>query len=343
MAAVEPGRLTMDRRRALLSTGLLALAGPQLLRARPASAARTLRFSHTDTAVGARQQAAELFAAKVDEYTAGRLKVQVFHSGQLANDPKAVEQLQLGGLDFTVTGTGTYATHVTDINLLVLPYLVESYEQGWQLYDSSPWIADTFGQLPAKGVRILATWEAGFRSFTTKMPVSSPADLKGQKIRIFPNEMLRWIIEAMGANPVVMPVTEVYLAIQQGTVVGQENPIDTIFSQRFYEVAPHITLTQHIYSPIPMSVSESTWQSLSAEDRDAVSRAAQEAADWIREEVKANDDRLLADMEGRGAKVGRPDLAAFKAAVEPVMAKARETYGADTVDRILADAQAVRA
>ena len=86
-------------------------------------------------------------------------------------------------------------------------------------------------------------WEAGFRSFSTSFPLNSPADAKGKKLRIAPVEMIRWIMEAQGWNPVVMPVTEVYLAIQQGTVTGQENPVDTIFSQRFYEVAKHITLS----------------------------------------------------------------------------------------------------
>src|SRR5690606_22587117 len=123
-----------------------------------------LKFSHTDQPGGARQKAAEMFGKKIEEYTQGRYKLQVFPAGQLANDPKAVEQLQLGGVDFTVTSTGTYATHLPSLNLTMLPYLVESYEQGWKLYDESKWLHKQFELGPSKGFRFLATWEAGFRN-----------------------------------------------------------------------------------------------------------------------------------------------------------------------------------
>ena len=203
-----------------------------------AAAQTMLKFSHTDQPGGARNAAALLFAKSVESYTQGRYKVQVYPAGQLANDPKAVEQLQLGGIDFTVTGTGTYATHIPTLNLTALPYLVESYGQGWKLYDESKWLKAQFDKAPAKGFRFLATWEAGFRSMTTKEALNSPDDAKGKKLRTFPNEMMRWTLEAMGFNIQIMPLPEVYLAIQQGAVSGQENPIDTIYSNKFYEVAP---------------------------------------------------------------------------------------------------------
>jgi TRAP-type C4-dicarboxylate transport system substrate-binding protein len=158
-----------------------------------ASAQTMLKFSHTDQPGGLRQKAAELFGQKVEAYTQGRYKVQVYPAGQLANDPKAVEQLQLGGIDFTVTGTGTYATHIPTLNLTALPYLVESYEQGWKLYDESKWMQEQFAKGPAKGFRFLSSYEAGFRSMTTKEALATPADAKGKKLRTFPNEMMRWV------------------------------------------------------------------------------------------------------------------------------------------------------
>lgn len=326
------------RRRTVLAATAGALTLPALHLSAQGAA---LRFSHTDTAIGSRQKSAELFAAKVREHSGGRLTVRVYHSGQLANDPKAVEQLQLGGLDFTVTGTGTYATHNRALNLSALPYLVETYEQGWALYDSSAWFKREFEALVPKGMRILSTWEAGFRSFTTKTPLASPADARGQKMRIFPNDMIRWIIESIGFNPVVLPVTEVYLAIQQGTVIGQENPVDTIYSQRFYEVAPHITLTQHVYSPIPLAMAERTWRRLSEADREAVSKAAIEAAGFCRREVRAAEAGQLREMEAKGATVARPEIGPFREAVKPVYERARAEYGA-SVDELLADAQKMR-
>jgi TRAP-type transport system periplasmic protein len=313
----------------------LAMAGP-------AAAQTVLKFSHTDQQSGARQAAASLFARKVEELTQGRYKVQVFCCSQLGNDPKNIEQLALGGIDFTVSGTGSYAPHVPTLNLTALPYLVEDYAQGWKLYDESKWLKDQFDKAPAKGFRFLATWEAGFRSMTTKEALNSPDDAKGKKLRTFPNEMMRWTLEAMGFNIQIMPLPEVYLAIQQGAVQGQENPIDTIYSNKFYEVAPNVTLTQHVYSPIPLAISEKTWQKLAPADQKAVTEAASIAAKFSREMIANNDAKQLEEMAAKGAKINaRPNVAAFRAAVQPVYAKAREKYGAD-VDAFLKDADAVR-
>jgi tripartite ATP-independent transporter DctP family solute receptor len=331
----------MERRAVIRSTLALAAAVATLGIGAPAAAQTTLKFSHTDQPGGARNAAALIFAKNVESYTQGRYKVQVYPAGQLANDPKAVEQLQLGGIDFTVTSTGTYATHVQPLNLTMLPFIVDSYEQGWKLYDESKWLKAQFDKAPAKGFRILATWEAGFRNMTTKEPLKTPADAKGRKLRTFPNEMMRWTLESMGFTVQIMPLPEVYLAIQQGTVSGQENPIDTIYANKFYEVAPNVTLTNHVYSPIPLAVSERTWQKLSPADREAVTRAAKETAAWIRNEIRTNDDRQLKDMTTRGAKVAKPDVAAFRASVQPAYAKAKEKYGTD-VDAFLAEASAIR-
>jgi TRAP-type transport system periplasmic protein len=328
------------RRRDIVAAALLSpvvVLGTQMR----AGAQTVLKFSHTDNPGGSRQAAAELFARKVEEYTQGRYKVQVYPAGQLANDPKAVEQLQLGGIDFTVTALGTYAAQVRSLNLPSLPFLVENYEQGWALYDKSPWLQGEFAKLPAKGIRIISTLEAGFRSFTTKMPLNSPADARGQKIRVYPNDMIRWIMESFGFSPVVLPVTEVYLAIQQGTVIGQENPVDTIYSLRFYEVAPYITLTQHVYSPIPLTVSETTWKRFSDADKVGVTKAAQEAAAYSRKLVTEAEAGQLKEMESKGAKVNRPDIGPWREAAKGAYEKAKAVYG-DDVDKILAAAEAIR-
>ena len=308
----------------------------------PAVAQTMLKFSHTDQQQGARQAAAQVFAKKVEEYTQGRYKVQVFCCSQLGNDPKNIEQLALGGIDFTVSATGSYAGQLPTLNLTMMPFIIDTYAQGWKFYDESKWLKAQFDKAPAKGFRFLATWEAGFRNMTTRDPLNGPDDAKGKKLRTFPNEMMRWQLEAMGFGIQIMPLPEVYLAIQQGAVAGQENPIDTIASNKFYEVAPHVTLTNHVYSPIPMAISEKTWQKLSPTDQQAVLRAAQEVAPFQRNMIKDNDEKLLADMAAKGAKINRkPNTEAFRKSVDPVYAKAREKYGAD-VDAVLAEAAAVR-
>lgn len=320
----------------------IAAATALICLAMPVTAQTVLKFSHTDQQAGGRQAAAQVFAKKVEELTQGRYKVQVYCCGQLGNDPKNIEQLALGGVDFTVSSTGSYAPLVPTLNLSMLPFLVDNYAQGWKLYDESPWMQAQFAKAPAKGFRFLATWEAGFRSMTTKEPLNSPEDAKGKKLRTFPNEMMRWTLEAMGFNIQIMPLPEVYLAIQQGAVSGQENPVDTIYSNKFYEVAPHVTLTNHVYSPLPLAMSEKTWQKMSTEDQRAVTEAATRTASFSRIHVVGNDDIQLKQMEKLGARIQHsPNTAAFRSASEVVYMKAREKYGAD-VDQLLEQARIVR-
>ena len=321
--------------RMTLMTAALALSMPVM-------AQTVLKFSHTDQQAGARQAAAQVFAKKVEELTQGRYRVQVFCCSQLGNDPKNIEQLALGGIDFTVSSTGSYAPHVPSLNLTMMPFLVDSYAQGWKLYDESKWLQDQFAKAPPKGFRFLATWEAGFRSMTTREALNSPDDAKGKKLRTFPNEMMRWTLESMGFNVQIMPLPEVYLAIQQGAVSGQENPIDTIYSNKFYEVAPNVTLTNHVYSPIPLTISEKTWARLSPADQKAVTEAAVIAGKFSRQMISGNDENQLKEMASRGAKINRqPNVTAFRTSVQPVYAKAREKFGAD-VDTFLKEAEAVR-
>lgn len=317
----------------------LALVGATF--AAGAYAQTVLKFSHTDQQQGGRQASAQIFAKKVAEYTQNRYKVNVFCCGQLGNDPKNIEQLVSGGIDFTVSGTGSYAPHIDTLNLTALPFLFDSYEQGWKFYDESKWLKAQFDKGPAKGLRFISTFEAGFRCMTTKDVLNSPADAKGKKLRTFPNEMMRWLLEDIGFGVQIMPLPEVYLAIQQGAVAGQENPIDTIYSNKFYEVAPNVTLTRHVYSPIPMAISEKTWQKLSPEDQKAITRAAKEAADWNRNEVKSSEEKQIAEMASKGAKINSPSLQPFRDAVKPTLEKAKAKYGAD-VDAMMADVNAVR-
>lgn len=321
---------------AVTSTGLIAQTSPA-----PNNDSRVLKLNHTDTPSGSRHLAAELFASKVEEYTRGKYRVLVFHSGQLGNDPQSIKAVSEGKLDFTTSATGSFASLVPQLNLTALPYLVDNYEQGWRFYDTSPWMNEQFAKLSPKGVQHLATWEAGFRSFTTRSPLQSPDDAKGKKMRVFPNEMIKWIMESVGYEAVVLPVTEVYAAIQQNKVDGQENPIDTIRALRFYELAPNIVLTQHVYSPLPFVASSALWAKLSSAEQEQFKRAAREASALSRRLVREADEINLAAMTAEGAKVTRPNVAVFRSAMSGVYTKARATYGVD-VDAIVKDAQSAR-
>lgn len=328
-------RFTKFARASVAVVALMMVAGT-------GQAQTVLKFSHTDNPGGSRDQAAAVFAQKVSEYTEGRYEVRIFPAGQLGNDPKAIEQMQLGGVDFTVSATGSYATHLPSLNLTAMPFLVDSYEQGWEFYDNSAWLSGEFDKLPEVGFRVLSTWEAGFRSFTTTFPLNAPADAAGKKMRVFPNDMIRWTMEAIGFQTVVMPVTDVYLAIQQGTVDGQENPVDTIVSLKFTEVAPNLTLTRHVYSPLPLTIAETTWQSFSDADKEAITKAAADSSAFSRDLVKNSEAAQLEKLAADGATIITPEIGPFRDAVASVYDQARGVYGAE-VDKVLAEADAIRA
>ena len=323
--------------------GLVAIVGLFCLLAGSVEAGTTLRLGHTDPPEGLRQKASLLFAEKVKEYTQGRYTVDAHHSGTLGGDAKLLEQIKLGAIDFAITGAGIYSNQVSELGLLTLPYLVEGYQQGWALYDTSSWIQEWFGKLHAKNIRIIAVWEAGFRQITARKPVHKPEDVKGMKIRIPKNEVYVWLWQTLGANPTVMDLGEVYISLQQGTVDGQENPIPTIHVNKFYEVAKNVSLTNHIYGPIPICMNDKRWQSLSAADQAAVVKAAQEAAAWHRKAVVNEDDNMLADMKAKGATIIKPDVPAFGRASRPVYDKAAARYKQEVLSGLLKDAEAVKA
>ena len=304
--------------------------------------ATVLKFGHTDPPDSPRHKAALLFADKVKQYTGGKYEVNVYHSETLGSDPKLIEQVKLGAIDFCVSGIAIYANQLPELGLLALPYLVETFDQGWHLYDDTQWVKDYFNKLLEKNIRILSMWEAGFRCMTTKKPVNTVADVKGMKLRIAKSEMYVWIWSALGANPTVMALGEVYIGLQQGVIDGQENPIVTIHTQKFYEVAKYVSLTRHIYAPIPLSTNEKMWQKLDKATQDGILRAASEAQKWHREAVIKQDEELLSEMTKKGATIIRPDIPSFAKASLPVYDKAREKYGKEVVDGLVKSAEEIK-
>jgi tripartite ATP-independent transporter DctP family solute receptor len=196
--------------------------------------------------------------------------------------------------------------------------------------------------LRAKNIRVLAMWEAGFRQLTTKKPVNIPADVKGMKVRVAKNQVYLWLWSALGANPTVIPFGETYISLQQGVVDAQETPINTIQVNKFYEVTKFINLTNHIYGPQPLGVTDRRWQSFTAEDQAAIQKAGQEASTFHRKAVLDEDSGRLAEMKAKGAVVITPDVPAFGKASRPVYDKASEKFPKDVLRALLKDADAIK-
>jgi tripartite ATP-independent transporter DctP family solute receptor len=220
---------------------------------------------------------------------------------------------------------------------------VESFEQGWHLYDDSETVQGWFKELEGKGFKMLATWESGFRCLNTTKPIATPEDAKGLKLRLPPNPIHLTIWETLGATPISMGIKEVYMAIEQGLVEGQENPPVATYSMRMHEVAKYVTLTNHVYGPISLSMSMKTWNSLSAEDQEAIVKAAKEASAVNRKAVVDNLEGILRKMEEEGATVIKTDLKAWYDAVLPAYDKFKADYGEEIVEKLMKDAEAIKA
>ena len=227
----------------------------------PASAKQVnLRLGHSEAVANIRHDVTLFFAKRVDEISKGEVKIEIFPAGVLGTHQGCQEQVAMGTLDFYITTAGLVS--VFDPNrtqeLLELPYLFDNYSQAYAFMDQ-PFVAKYYEPLIAKGIRYLATWDNGFRQMTNNTrPINTPADMKGLKIRVVQSEMSINIINALGGSAVPMSYSELYTALSQGVVDGQENPFMNIYASKFYEVQKFLSVTRHQYSTLPLIISEKT-------------------------------------------------------------------------------------
>ena len=259
-----------------------------------------------------------LFAQKVAEYSNGTIEIKVFYDTTLGNATSAINGMVQGSVDLLVCGDSYYSSLVPEIQGFELPYMFSSYAEAREtLAGKAGDYIDS--KLQAKGIKALSFWEIGFRQLTNnKREVNSPADLKGIKLRTLgaPAQVKAW--EAAGAIVTPMDVSELYSAIQQGVVDGQENPLSEIKAQRFYEVQKYMSLTAHVYTPMLFSCSTIAWDRLTSEQKEIILKAAKDAQAEVYKINDANEAALLEEIKASGVKVNEnPDREAFKAAMAP--------------------------
>jgi tripartite ATP-independent transporter DctP family solute receptor len=208
-----------------------------------------------------------------------------------------------------------------------MPFMFDSWEQAWALLDG-PVGKELVSALPAKSIRVLAFWENGFRNVTnSRRPIEKPADLQGLKIRVPNWEMSIATFKALGASVTPMAWPEVYLALQQGVVDAQENPLSIAWGAKFYEVQKFVSMTGHQYSPLPLIMSEKIWKDLSPAFQKAVQEAAFEARDYQRKLVVDNENMLVKNFLEKGMKSNSPDKEPFRKAVKVVYDQYQDRYG----------------
>lgn len=282
---------------------------------------------------------AQLFADLVKEKTNGRVILDVYPAGQLGNEKDIVDGLEMGTIQFNIAGTAEWAKRDDVVSVFEAPFLFRDRQHLMNFYDSALG-QDLLEDFSEKvGVRSLGFMYYGTRHVTTgKAPVKSPADMKGLKLRCPDNPLYLNTVKAMGANPTPMAFAEVYLALQQGVVDGQENPPATIETMKFYEVQEYLIETGHIVAGLMIWTNEEFFSGLEPDLQEAIKSAAQEACDWTNEYAFRMEDEAL---EKLGTEYGMtrivPDRAAFMANAQSLLADFEKQWGVPgLIDQVLA-------
>lgn len=285
----------------------------------------------------AQYQSLKYFAELVEKNSDGRISVSLYHSSQLGDDREMMEALQLGVQQVTCPSTAPIAPFVNGFKVFDLPFLFPTNEAADYVLDG-PVGQDLLKQLEDIGLVGLAYWENGYRQLTnSKRAVVTPEDVKGLKVRTMENPMHLAAWKAMGANPTPMAFGELFSAMQQGVVDGQENPWGTIYLQNFYEVQQYTTNTGHVYSPFVLLMSKKFYDKLPADLQEVVRDAAVKAKEHNRKlNRKMNADYLEQLKEKMNVTILTPaQKAEFQKAVMSVYDQFKDEIGAELVDQVL--------
>jgi len=299
-----------------------------------------LRWGDVVPATHPSAQMIDRVAAAVKDKTGGRIEIQGFPGGQLGGSRDMIEAVANGIQEMVTEGAANFGTWLPTISVVEAPYI-------WR--DAAHLVAAMSGPIgkdydeqlrKARGMRILGTTYYGTRHLTTsKKEVRTVADMAGFKLRVPENEVFKAMAEAWGARPTPINFNELYLALQQGVVDGQENPLPTIQSAKLFEVQKYLVLTGHIITPRLVVINEAAYQRLKPEDRAALEAAVAEGIAWQNEEIRKAEASLVLTLEKAGVTVITPDVASFREAVLKVVPQRFEArWGKGTWERI----QAVR-
>ncbi|ABE43403.1 TRAP transporter substrate-binding protein [Polaromonas sp. JS666] len=328
-------RFNILRRAALVAA--LACAGAVSFAQSPVK----LTLGHGAAPGNPRHEASLKFAEVVKAKSAGRIEVQVSPSAQLGDDAAMVTALRTGALDLSANSQGAVAAAVPEYAAFGMPFLFANLPQAWKLLDSAVGkeLADKSAE---KGLIVLGYWDNGIRHMSnSKKPILKPEDMKGLKMRTPPDAVTVDIMQSLGAEAQQIKFAELYVALQQGVVDGQENPLMNVYASKLYEVQKFISLTSHKYEMTPFLMSKRTWDRLSDADKTAVREAAAEATALQRRLSQESDEKLVVDLKAKGVRIDVADKAAFEKATSKVDEKWLASPIGPFVKRVITAARGV--
>jgi tripartite ATP-independent transporter DctP family solute receptor len=316
-------------RRALLGGGTALAVGAPFIR--PAFAAVELKLTHPADQSHPVHIEADAMVKRIAERTKGEVKITIFPNNALGSPVEAAQQTRLGAIDMMLLNPANIEALSKTIGVINIPYQFDSYEHAHRTLDVTgrDFIAE---QLKAAGFTWIANFEWGFRALTnSRRPINGPQDVQGLKLRVPPELAIKAAFEALGASTQTIAFQEVYLALANNLVDGQDNPVGTTFAAKFFEVQKHIALTRHIYASIMFCANPRSWSNkLNEAQRQIVSEEAATAGAAARKAVRDSEERNLAEMQKSGVAVTRPNVGPFREKMEPAYAQLRKALGDDT-------------
>jgi C4-dicarboxylate-binding protein DctP len=297
-----------------------------------------IKFSHVVANDTPKGKAAEYFAKKADELTKGKVKVEVYGNSTLYKDKEEMEALQLGAVQMLAPSLAKFGPlGVKEFEVFDLPYIFDNYDDLHKV-TMGPVGQQLLGKLEAKGIKGLAFWDNGFKSFSANTPIKVPGDLKGKKLRIQSSKVLEEEIRALGALPQQMAFSEVYQALQTGVVDGTENPVSNLYTQKMHEVQKYLTITDHGYLGYAVIVNKKFWDGLPADIRKQLDEAMIQATRYANQIAKVENDTALEAVKKSGKTTvtvpTKEERAAFKKLLVPVHQKMAGRVGKETIDNV---------
>ena len=312
----------------LVAGSLMGVSGAALAQTNMKISISVAQNSHQGIAI-------DTFAKEVEKRTSGRYKIQTFYAGALGGERESIEAVQMGTQELAFSSSGPVPNFVPDARILDIPFLFRDKAHARAVLDG-PIGQEMLGKFDSKGFKALAWAENGFRHMTnSKRAVNGPDDLKGLKMRTMENPVHVAAYKGFGIVTTPMAFPEVFTALQQGTVDGQENPLSVIMASKFDQVQKHLSLTGHVYSPCIFLMNKTSFDALSAADKQAFIDAAKEGAKANRARVDEDDAKGVAELRSKGMNViENVDKAKFVAALGPVNAEFEKQFGKANIDKI---------
>jgi tripartite ATP-independent transporter DctP family solute receptor len=260
----------------------------------------------------------EKFVKMVDEKTNGKFKIELYPSNQLGDVQEQTEGVQLGTIEMTLVGN-LWENTIPAFRINQMPYMFDNYEHAYEVLNG-PIGQKIYDYLKEFDVNILASFPNGFRVISnSKRAINSVEDCKGIKLRVFEGKTIIDQMNGLGFDTVVMAFGEVFTALQQKVIDGQDNPLATAYYAGFYDVQDYIAITNHMYSPGYVAVNMGFWDSLSAEEQKIFNEASKATVDEILRLTKEQDEEIIKAVEEKGVQVTYPEAKEFRAAAQPII------------------------